>query len=111
LVEEEKGILKKAVNKVKSKFEGPNLIEIIAQSTDIMESRITELSIEGTDVLIIPFGIKDINTLDFDEAELLIKGGIMAALINIPRIKEVGSHERKIKRNKIIKESRHETFF
>ena len=89
LVEEEKGILKKAVNKVKSKFEGPNLIEIIAQSTDIMESRITELSIEGTDVLIIPFGIKDINTLDFDEAELLIKGGIMAALINIPRIKEV----------------------
>lgn len=89
LVEEEKGILKKAVNKVKSKFEGPNLIEIIVQSTDIMESKITELSIEGTDVLIIPFGIKDINTLDFDEAELLIKGGIMAALINIPHIKEV----------------------
>ncbi len=89
LVEEEKGILKKAVNKVKSKFEGPNLIEIIVQSTDIMESKITELSIEGTDVLITPFGIKDINTLDFDEAELLIKGGIMAALINIPHIKEV----------------------
>ena len=89
LVEEEKGILKKAVNRVKSKFEGPNLIEIIVQSTDIMESKITELSIEGTDVLITPFGIKDINTLDFDEAELLIKGGIMAALINIPHIKEV----------------------
>jgi len=88
LVEKEKGILKKAVEKVKSKFEGPNLIEIINQATDIMESKITDQSLEDADILIVPFGIKDINTLDFDEAELLIKGGIMATLLNIPTIKE-----------------------
>jgi len=87
LVEEEKGILKQAIEKVTSKFEGPNLIEIINQSTDIMESKITDQYLEGADVLIVPFGIKEINLFDFDEAEILIKGGIMATLINIPEIK------------------------
>jgi NTE family protein len=89
LVDEEKGFLKQAIGQVKSKFEGPNLIEIINQSTDIMEAKITDQSLEGADVVIIPFGIKEINLLDFDEAEMLIKGGIMATLINIPEIKRV----------------------
>ena len=87
LAEEEKGFLKQKIENVKSKFEGPNLIEIIKQSTDIMESKITDQYLEGADVLIVPFGIKEINLFDFDEAEMLIKGGIMATLINIPEIK------------------------
>jgi len=87
LVEEEKGFLKQTIEQVKSKFEGPNLIEIINQSTDIMESKITDQSLEGADVVIVPFGIKEINLFDFDEAEILIKGGIMATLINISEIK------------------------
>jgi len=87
LAEEEKGFLKQKIENVKSKFEGPNLIEIISQSNDIMESKITDQSLEGADVLIVPFGIKEMKFFDFDEAEMLIKGGIMATLINIPEIK------------------------
>ena len=86
---EKTSIFKKQIAKVKLSLEGPNLFEVINQSIDIMQANITEQSLEGTDIIIVPFGIKDINTLDFDEAELLIKGGIMATLINIPRIKEV----------------------
>jgi len=89
LVDEEKGFLKQTIEQVKSKFEGPNLIEIINQSTDIMGAKITDQSLEGADVVIVPFGIKDINLFDFDQAELLIKGGIMAGLINTPEIKRV----------------------
>ncbi len=87
LVDEEKGFLKERIEQIKSKFEGPNIFEIISQSNDIMESKITDQSLEGADVLIVPFGIKEINLFDFDEAEILIKGGIMATLINIPEIK------------------------
>jgi len=36
---------------------------------------------------IVPFGIKETNLFDFDKAEMLIKGGIMATMINIPEIK------------------------
>ncbi len=89
LVDEEKGFLKQTIEQVKSKFEGPNIFEIISQSSDIMEAKITDQSLEGADVVIVPFGIKEINLFDFDEAEMLIKGGIMATLINIPEIKRV----------------------
>ena len=89
LVDEEKGFLKQTIEQVKSKFEGPNLIEIINQSTDIMGAKITDQSLEGADVIIVPFGMKEIDLFDFDEAEMLIKGGIMAGLINIPEIKRV----------------------
>ncbi|MCG2820453.1 MAG: patatin-like phospholipase family protein, partial [Candidatus Atribacteria bacterium] len=89
LVDEEKGFLKQTMEQVKSKFEGPNIFEIISQSTDIMESKITDQSLEGADIVIVPFGIKEINLFDFDKAEMLIKGGIMAGLINIPGIKRV----------------------
>ena len=86
---EKTSLFKRNIAKIKSSFEGPNLFEVINQAIDIMEANITEHSLEETDVVIVPFGIKDINSLDFDEAELLIKGGIMATLVNIPRIKEV----------------------
>ncbi|MDD5014327.1 MAG: patatin-like phospholipase family protein [Atribacterota bacterium] len=89
LADKEKSRLKRKIEQVKSKFEGPNLLEIINQSTDIMGARITEQSLEGADVIIVPFGIKEIDLFDFDEAEILIKGGIMAGLINIPEIKRV----------------------
>ena len=86
-VDEEKGILKQKIEQVKSKLEGPNIFEIINQSLDIMEAKITDQSLEGADVVIVPFGIKEINLFDFDKAEMLIKGGIMATMINIPEIK------------------------
>jgi len=86
--EEDESRLKRKINQLKSTFERPSIFEIINQSIDIMEAKITEHSLEEADIVIIPFGIKDIKTLDFDEAELIIKGGIMATLINIPNIKE-----------------------
>jgi NTE family protein len=87
LIDKEKGFLKEKIEQVKSKFEGPNIFEIISQSSDIMGAKITDQSLEGADVVIVPFGIKEINLFDFDKAEILIKGGIMATLINIPEIK------------------------
>ncbi|MDO9555133.1 MAG: patatin-like phospholipase family protein, partial [Atribacterota bacterium] len=84
---EKSSILQQKITQVKSAFEGPNIIEVISQSIDIMEARITDQCLEGADVVIVPFGIKDINLFDFDKAELLIKGGIMATMINIPEIK------------------------
>ncbi len=87
LVDKEKGILKQTIEQVKSKLEGPNIFEIINQSIDIMEAKITDQCLEGADVVIVPFGIKEINLFDFDKAEMLIKGGIMATMINIPEIK------------------------
>ena len=86
-VDEEKGILKEKIEQIKSKLEGPNIFEIINQSIDIMEAKITDQCLVGADVVIVPFGIKEINLFDFDKAEMLIKGGIMACLINIPEIK------------------------
>lgn len=87
LIDKEKGFFKEKIEQVKSKFEGPNIFEIINQSSDIMGAKITDQSLEGADVVIVPFGIKEINLFDFDKAEILIKGGIMATLINIPEIK------------------------
>ena len=87
LADEEKSRLKRKIEQLKLKFEGPNLFEIINQSTDIMGAKITDQSLEGADVIIVPFGMKEIDLFDFDEAEMLIKGGIMAGLINIPEIK------------------------
>jgi len=89
LADEEKSRLKRKIEQLKLKFEGPNLFEIINQSTDIMGAKITDQSLEGADVIIVPFGMKEIDLFDFDEAEMLIKGGIMAGLINIPEIKRV----------------------
>ena len=85
---EKSSILQQKIEEVKSTFEGPNIFEVIVQSIDIMEAKITDQSLEGADVVIVPFGIKDINLFDFDKAESVIKGGIMATLINIPEIKE-----------------------
>jgi NTE family protein len=85
---EKSSILQQKIEEVKSTFEGPNIFEVIVQSIDIMEAKITDQSLEGADVIIVPFGIKDINLFDFDKAESVVKGGIMATLINIPEIKE-----------------------
>lgn len=84
---EKSSILQQKIAQVKSTFEGPNIFEVIVQSIDIMEAKITDQCLEGADVVIVPFGIKEINLFDFNEAEILIKGGIMATLINIPEIK------------------------
>jgi NTE family protein len=85
---EKSSILQQKIAQVKSAFEGPNIVEVISQSIDIMEARITDQCLEGADVVIVPFGIKEINLFDFDKAESVIKGGIMATLLKIPEIKE-----------------------
>ena len=87
LIDKKEGILEQKIEQIKSKLEGPNIFEIISQSIDIMEAKITDQCLEGADVVIVPFGIKEINLFDFDKAEMLIKGGIMATMINIPEIK------------------------
>ena len=84
---EKSSTLQQKIVQVKSTFEGPNIVEVISQSIDIMEAKITDQCLEGADVVIVPFGIKDINLFDFDKAESVIKGGMMAAMINIPEIK------------------------
>ena len=84
---EKSSVLQQKIEEVKSSFEGPNIFEVIVQSIDIMEAKITDQSLEGADVVIVPFGIKDINLFDFDKAESVIKGGMMAAMINISEIK------------------------
>ena len=85
---EKSSILQQKIAQVKSTFESPNIFEVIVQSIDIMQAKITDQCLEGADVVIVPFGIKDINLLDFDKAESVIKGGMMAALLKIPEIKE-----------------------
>ena len=85
---EKSSILQQKIEQVKSTFESPNIFEVIVQSIDIMQAKITGQCLEGADVVIVPFGIKDINLLDFDKAESVIKGGIMAALLKMPEIKE-----------------------
>ncbi|MBA7545643.1 hypothetical protein ES705_38012 [subsurface metagenome] len=85
---EKSSILQQKIEQVKSTFESPNIFEVIVQSIDIMQAKITGQCLEGADVVIVPFGIKDINLLDFDKAESVIKGGIMATLLKMPEIKE-----------------------
>ncbi len=88
LVEKEVTSLGKKIKGVKKKLEGPHIIEVISKSVDIMEKEITYRGLDKADVVIVPVGIKDINILDFDKAESVIKEGIMAALLKMPEIKE-----------------------
>ncbi|MBE9593452.1 MAG: patatin-like phospholipase family protein, partial [Proteobacteria bacterium] len=61
---EKSSILQQKIEQVKSTFESPNIFEVIVQSIDIMQAKITGQCLEGADVVIVPFGIKDINLLD-----------------------------------------------
>jgi fructose-specific phosphotransferase system component IIB len=70
-------------------LEGPNIIEVISKSVDIMEKEITSRGLDQADVVIVPFGIEGISLFEFDKANTTIKGGIDAALAKIPQIKEV----------------------
>ncbi len=88
LVEKEVTSLGKKIKRVKKKLEGPHIIEVISKSVDIMEKEITYRGLDKADVVIVPFGIKGINILNFDKAESVIKGGMMAALLKMPQIKE-----------------------
>ena len=84
-----KSIIQHKIEEAKSTLKAPRIFEIITQTIDIMESKIIEKSLEGTDIVIVPFGLKHIRDFDFDKAEKLIKGGIMATLHKIPEIKSV----------------------
>jgi len=84
-----KSIIQQKIEEAKSTLKAPRIFEIITQTIDIMESKITEKSLEGTDIVIVPFGLKHVRDFDFDKAEKLIKGGIMATMNKIPEIKSV----------------------
>ena len=58
---EKSSILQQKIEQVKSTFESPNIFEVIVQSIDIMQAKITGQCLEGADVVIVPFGITDIN--------------------------------------------------
>ncbi|GAG23787.1 unnamed protein product, partial [marine sediment metagenome] len=87
--EELKSIIQQKIAEAKSSFKAPGIFHIITQTIDIMESKIIERSLEGADIVIVPFGLKDIHDFDFDKAEELIRGGITATLTKIPEIKAV----------------------
>ena len=80
-------IIQQKIEEAKSSFKAPFIFEIITQTIDIMESKIIEKSLEGTDIVIVPFGLKNIRDFDFDKAEQLIGGGIISTLNKIPEIK------------------------
>jgi len=82
-------IIQQKIEEAKSSFKSPFIFEIITQTIDIMESKIIEKSLEGTDIVIVPFGLKNIRDFDFDKAEQLIGGGIISTLNKIPEIKAV----------------------
>ena len=84
-----KSIIHQKIAEAKSSFKAPGIFEIITQTIDIMESKIIERSLEGADIVIVPFGLKGIHDFDFDKAEELIRGGINSTLIKIPEIKAV----------------------
>ena len=84
-----KSIIQQKIEAAKSTLKAPHIFEIITQTIDIMESKIIERSLEGTDVVIVPFGLKHVRDFDFDKAEHLIKGGIIATLHKLPEIKSV----------------------
>ncbi|HDP36947.1 MAG TPA: hypothetical protein ENN27_03620 [Candidatus Atribacteria bacterium] len=88
LVEKEVTSLEKKIKGVKKKLEGPNIIEVISKSVDIMEKEITSRGLDKADVVIVPFGIEKIGLFEFDKADTTIKAGIDAALAEIPQIKE-----------------------
>jgi len=85
--EELKSIIQQKIAEAKSSFKAPNIFYIITQTIDIMESKIIERSLEGADIVIVPFGLKGIHDFDFDKAEELIRGGITATLTKIPEMK------------------------
>lgn len=87
--EELKSIIQQKITEAKSSFKAPGIFHIITQTIDIMESKVIERSLEGADIVIVPFGLKDIHDFDFDKAEELIRGGITSTLIKIPEIKTV----------------------
>jgi len=95
-----KSIIQQKIEEAKSTLKAPRIFEIITQTIDIMESKITEKSLEGTDIVIVPFGLKHVRDFDFDKAEKLIKGGIMATMNKIPEIKSV------IRKNISLKKSK-----
>jgi len=86
------------LKKLKSSFKAPFVFEIITQTIDIMESKIIEKSIEGANIVIVPFGLKNIRDFDFDKAEQLIGGGIISTLNKIPEIKAVLKEKVKAKK-------------
>ena len=84
-----RSIINQKIEEAKSSFKAPRIFEIITQTIDIMESKIIEKSIEGADIVIVPFGLNNVHDFDFNKGEQLIRGGIDSTLIKIPEIKAV----------------------
>ena len=84
-----KSIMHQKIEDAKSSLNAPGIFHIITQTIDIMESKIIERSLEGAGIVIVPFGLENINDFDFDKAEQLIKGGIDSTMIKAAEIKTV----------------------
>jgi NTE family protein len=92
ILKEESISLKEKMNNGDKKEKYPDIVKIITNSLDIMQEKITEQSLEGADIIIIPFGIQGVsgfNLLEFDNPEPIIKGGLAATFQKIPEIKKV----------------------
>ena len=92
ILKEESISLKEKMNNGSKDEKYPDIVKIITNSLDIMQEIITEQSLEGADIIIIPFGIQGVsgfNFLEFDNPEPIIKGGLAATFQKIPEIKKV----------------------
>lgn len=68
--------------------EGPNILDTIFTSINIMQKELSLRSLEEADIAIVPKGLKGFGLLDFDKAKELIEKGEEATWNLLPKIKK-----------------------
>ncbi len=76
------------INWLKSGVEGPNILETIFTSINIMQKELSFRSLEKADIAIVPPGLKGFGLLDFDKAPEIIEKGEKAAKNVLPLIEK-----------------------
>ena len=70
-----------------------SVIDIIAQSLNIMMRETSKQKLQSADVVIEP-DVKDVSLFDFSQKKMLMEEGIKAARKAVPRIKELIANHR-----------------
>ena len=65
-----------------------SVIDVIAQSVNIMMRETSRQKLQGADVVIEP-DVKDVSLFDFSQKKMLMEEGIKAARKAVPKIKEL----------------------
>ena len=77
-----------SINWLKNGIEGPNILETLFTSINIMQKELSFRSLEKADISIVPPDLKGFGLLDFNKAEELIQRGEKAARNVIPLLKK-----------------------